>query len=250
MVVVTTLRIIQDNRRTIMKLRKKTDLPLESLTNDSTNLQPTSPTIDSSPAQEDSQDLLPTNTEVVWLIPEKAPDKLKNKSKSGCLALLTIFLVLGIGTFVLSLPSLLSCDNKGKQADKGKQAEARQNVGAMNRAQQAYYLENKAFSNSLESLGIGIRTQTINYEYSTRATKTAAFNYGIARKGTKNIKSYVSGVFVVPATNVAPKADKKDMTTVAILCEALRPGSTKPSDPILQKGVPTCGSDTKDLGHK
>jgi type II secretory pathway pseudopilin PulG len=227
-----------------MKLRKKTDLPLESLTNDSTNLQPTSPTIDSPPAQENSQDLLPTNTEVVPLIPEKAPDKLKNKTKSGCLALLSIFLVLGIGTFVLSLPSLLSCGNKGIQA------EAKQNVGSMNRAQQAYYLDNQAFSNSLESLGIGIRTQTINYEYSTRATKTAAFNYGIARKGTKNIKSYVGGSFLVPATNVDPKADKKEMTTVGILCEALRPGSTKPSDPTLQNGVPTCGSDTKELGKK
>jgi len=227
-----------------MKLRKKTDLPLESLMNDSTNLQPTSPTIDSPLAQEDSQDVLPTNTEVVPLIPEKAPDKLKNKSKSGCLALLTIFLVLGIGSFVLSLPGLLSCANSVKQA------EAKQNVGAMNRAQQAYYLDNQAFSNSFESLGIGIRTQTINYEYSIRATKTAAFNYGIARKGTKNIKSYVGGVFVVPDTNVDPKADKKENTTVGILCEALRPGSTQPSDPTLQNNVPTCGSDTKELGHK
>ncbi len=227
-----------------MKLSKKTDLPLESLTNDSTNLQPTSPPIDSPQAQEDSQDVLPTNTEVVPLIPEEAPDQLKNKTKSGCLVLLTIFLLLGIGSVVLSLPSLLSCGNKGRQA------EARQNVGAMNRGQQAYYLEKKAFSNSFESLGIGIRTQTINYEYSTRATKTAAFNYGIARKGTKNIKSYVGGVFVVPDTNVAPKADKKEMTSVGILCEALRPGSTKPSDPTLQNGVPTCGSDTKELGHK
>jgi type II secretory pathway pseudopilin PulG len=230
-----------------MQLRKKTDLPLESLTNDSTHLQPTSPTIDSPPAQEDSQHVLPTNTEVVWLIPEKAPDKLKNKTKSGCLAWLTIFLLLGIGSFVLSLPSLLSC---GNSVNKGKQAESKQNVGAMNRAQQAYYLENKAFSNSLESLGLGIRTQTINYEYSTRATKTAAFNYGIARKGTKNIKSYVGGVFVVPATNVDPKADKKEMTSVGILCEATSPGRTRLADPILQKGVPTCGSDTKELGHK
>lgn len=226
-----------------MPLRKKTDLPLESLTNDSTNLQPASPTIDSPPAQEDSQDVLPTNTEVVWLIPEEAPDKLKNKTKSGCLVWLTIFLLLGLGSVVLSLPSLLSC------AKSGKQAEAKQNVGALNRAQQAYYLEEKAFSNSFESLGIGIPPQTINYEYSIRATKTAAFNYAIARKETKNIKSYVGSVFVVPDTNVDPKADKKEMTTVGILCEALRPGSTKPSDPTLQNGVPTCGSDTKELGQ-
>ncbi len=224
-----------------MQLRKKTDLPLESLTNDSTNLQPTSPTIDSPPAQKDSQNLLPTNTEVVWLMPEKAPDQLKNKTKPGCLALLTIFLVLGIGSFVLSLPSLLSCGNKGRQA------EAKQNVGAMNRAQQAYYLENKAFSNSLQSLGLGIQPQTKNYVYSTRATKMAAFSYGISKKGTNDTKSYVGAVFVVPATNLDRKVDKKEMTTVDIVCEAISPGNTRPTAPTLQKGVATCGSDTKDL---
>jgi len=227
-----------------MKLRKKTDLPLESLTNDSTNLQPTSPTIDSPPIQENSHDLLPSKGKMVPLITQKAPNKLKNKNKFGCLTWLVIFLGLGIGGVTLALPSLLSCGNKAKAS------EAKNNIGAMNRAQQAYYIENNAFSNSFESLGIGIRTQTINYEYSTRATKTAAFTYGIARKGTKNIKSYVGGVFVVPATNVDPKADKKEMTSVGILCEATSPGRTRLADPILQNNVPTCGSDTKELGHK
>jgi len=227
-----------------MKLRKKTDLPLESLTNDSTNLQPTSPTIDSPPAQEDSQDLLPSKGEVVPLITQKRPNKLKDKNKFGCMAWLAIFLGSGVGSVFLALPSLLSCGNKAKAS------EAKNNIGAMNRAQQAYYLENKAFSNSFESLDIGIPTQTINYEYSTRATKTAAFNYGIARKGTKNIKNYVSGVFVVPATNVDPKADKKEMITVTIVCEATSSGRTKIAAPTLQNNVPTCGSETKELGKK
>src|SRR4028119_1503421 len=224
-----------------MQPRKKSDSPVDSFTNDSTPSSSNFPVLDSPSTQENSKDLLPTNGEVVPLIPEKAPDKLKNKSKFGCLAWLTIFLVLGFGTVLLSLPSLLSCGSKGKQA------EAKQNVGAMNRAQQAYYLDNKAFSNSLQSLGLGLQPQTKNYVYSTRATKMAAFSYGVSRQRTKDIKSYVGGVFVVPATNLDRKVDKKEMTTVGIVCEAISSGNTRPTAPTLQKGVPTCGSDTKDL---
>ncbi len=226
-----------------MRLRKKSDSPPEVLTNHSTNSLPASPAHDAPMLQEDGKDLLPNESELVPLIPEKVPDELKNKCKSGCLLWLTVFLVLGFGSFILSLPSLVSCGSKAKLA------EAKQNVGAMNRAQQAYYLENKAFSNSFEGLGIGIRTPTKNYEYSTRATKTAAFNYGIPRKGKKDIKSYVGGAFLVPATNLNPKLDKDEMTTVSILCEAASPGNIRPADPILQKGVPTCGSDSRDLSR-
>ena len=224
-----------------MRLRKKSDSPPEALTNDSTISPPASPAHDAPPPQEDGKDLLPTESEVVPLIPEKVPDELKNKSKSGCLVWLTIFLVLGFGSLILSLPSLVSCGSSAKRA------EAKQNVDAMNRAQQAYYSDKNAFSNSFAGLGIGIQTQTTNYEYSTRATKNAAFNYGISRKGKKDIKSYVGGVFLVPATNLDPKADKDEMTTVTILCEATSSGNIRPADPILQKGVPTCGSDSRDL---
>jgi len=224
-----------------MKLRKKTDLPLESLTNDSTNLQPTSPTIDSPPAQEDSKHVLPTNTEVVPLITQKAPNKLKNKNNFGCLSWLVIFLGLGIGGVFLALPSLMSCTNKAKAS------EAKNNIGAMNRAQQAYYSEYQKFSNSMESLGIGIRPETVNYQYSIRITETAVFNYAIARKGTKNIKSYVGGVFAVPPTNVDPTGE---MTTVVIECEGTSPGRTQIAEPTLEEGVPICGSGTKELWKK
>ncbi len=225
-----------------MRLRKKSDLRLDALTNDSTHLPPASPAHDCLPPQEDSQDLLLTESELVPLIPEQVPNELKNKLKPSCMIGLTVFLVLGLGAFVLSLPSFVSCGSSAKRA------EAKQNVGAMNRAQQAYYLDNKAFSKSLESLDIGISTQTTNYEYSTRATKNAAFSYGISRK--KDIKSYVGGVFLVPTTNLDSKADKDEIKTVDILCEATSNGNTQPATPILLHSVPTCGSGTKDIRRK
>jgi hypothetical protein len=35
----------------------------------------------------------------------------------------------------------------------------------MNRAPQAYYLENTAFTTSIDELGVGIQQQTENYQY-------------------------------------------------------------------------------------
>ncbi|NER37074.1 MAG: prepilin-type N-terminal cleavage/methylation domain-containing protein [Oscillatoria sp. SIO1A7] len=72
--------------------------------------------------------------------------------------LLVVVIIIGILAAV-ALPSLLS------QANKAKQVEARNNVGSMNRAQQAYHLENSDCTTSIAVLGVGIPTQTVNYQY-------------------------------------------------------------------------------------
>lgn len=181
----------------------------------------------------------------------------KTDSFPGC-AVVLFLVVLGIGGGLMVLPDLLSCTNKAVLA------EAKQNIGVMNRSQQAYFLENNTLANSIAALGIGIRTQTRNYNYSMRATKTAAFHYAIARsdytyqtvylgpfqwqrRTNREIKSYVGGVFAVPVTTLDSKADKSETLTVAISCEALRMGSATPNPPTLVKGVPTCGAGTRDF---
>ena len=223
-----------------MQLENKVDSSSNSLLNEPTDSPFIEPTLDSPLAQDNSGELLLKQEEVVPLIPEKVPDKPRKRQKYFSFwGAVMVFGILGIGGGLIFLPSLLSCGNKGKQA------EAKQNIGAMNRAQQAYFLDNNTFAKSVVDAGIGIKTQTVNYNYSVRATKTAAFQYGIARHKTQ--KSYVGGVFAVPAINVDPTANKTEMTTVGILCEALTPGSTTPTTPTLVKGVPTCGANTKDL---
>ncbi|MCS6813536.1 MAG: prepilin-type N-terminal cleavage/methylation domain-containing protein [Cyanobacteria bacterium] len=72
--------------------------------------------------------------------------------------LLVVIVVIGILS-ALALPSFLN------QASKAKQSEAKQNVGSLNRAQQAYYLENYEFGTTVHTLGIGIHEQTDNYSY-------------------------------------------------------------------------------------
>jgi prepilin-type N-terminal cleavage/methylation domain-containing protein len=72
--------------------------------------------------------------------------------------LLVVIIIIGI-LAAIALPSLLS------QVNKGKQAEAKQNVGSINRAQQAFFLEYDSFASEVAEVGIGIKTQSVNYQY-------------------------------------------------------------------------------------
>ncbi|MCC3406859.1 MAG: type IV pilin-like G/H family protein [Microcoleus sp. PH2017_10_PVI_O_A] len=152
----------------------------------------------------------------------------------GCLVLL-ILLTPVIGVLVLSF---FLCGN----TNKAKQSEAKQYVGSMNRAQQAYYAENGVLGNSVAALGIGIKTETTNYKYSLRSTKTTAFNYALSKQEKE--KSFVGGVFLVPAY---PNAPKHEMTTSAILCEADSSGTIKPAEPTEQNDKLICGKGTTQV---
>ena len=139
----------------------------------------------------------------------------------GCLVILVILMILT----AIALPSFLAMANKSKQS------EGKQYVSSMNKGQQAYFAEKSAFATSIADLEIGIKTETTNYKYSTRATKTASFNYAVAKE--KNLTSSVGGVFLVPAK-----------TTSSILCEADDRGTIEPAEPTYQNGEVICGKGT------
>lgn len=173
----------------------------------------------------------------------------------GCLLLALVGV---IGFIALSItPLFLSFGIKDKQVEisvgssfftnaiKAKQSEAKHYVSSMNRGQQAYYAENSAFSNSVAALGLGIKTETNNYKYSTRATQTAAFNYAVAKD--KTLKDYVGGVFLT-------KEDASGVRgTISILCQMddrhwFRLKLTdEPAEPIYQNGEVICGKGTTEL---
>ena len=165
------------------------------------------------------------------------PDK---KSKSWVGTLLRIAFISGSVVMILpavviilaaiTLPYSSGCGGKSKLS------EAKQYVSSMNKGQQAIYAEDGAFSNSVNALGLGIKTQTTNYNYSTISTKNAAFSYGVAR--SNNLTSYVGAVFLVPVSQAA----NKEKTIVSILCVANSPGNTQPPDPILQNYNPVCAA--------
>ncbi|MDQ2097255.1 MAG: type IV pilin-like G/H family protein [Tychonema bourrellyi B0820] len=138
--------------------------------------------------------------------------------------------------------------------------EPEQYVHSINRGLQATFAENGTFTNSVNELGLGIKTQTKHFKYSVSTTKTAAFSYGIPYKdafktvyfGLFNwderieLKSYVGAVFVVPTTNGNPNSDQNEMTTISIVCRAVAPSKTQPANPLLKDGQPMCGIGTEN----
>jgi len=182
----------------------------------------------------------------------------------GCLLLVYIGWITFFTLFVM--PLFFSFGIKDKQVEilvgpskswvtSVKQGEGKQYVGSMNRAQQAYFAENLAFATSVDALGLGIKTETNNYKYSLRATKTSSFQYGIAKD--KTLKKYVGGVFIVPAKKLDLNAPRAEMTTLTILCEETekRPffrvkRTDEPdelAEPIYQNGEIICGKGTTEV---
>ena len=136
----------------------------------------------------------------------------KKKQDEGftLIELLVVIIIIGI-LAAIALPSFLN------QANKAKQSEAKTYVGSMNRGQQAYYLENDEFSTEIGELGLGIKTQTANYVYSSDNAQTTVppgiTNKAAAATPTAPIKAYMGAV------NVATIQATSEATTLAVLCE-------------------------------
>ncbi|MEQ9671751.1 type IV pilin-like G/H family protein [Coleofasciculus sp. G2-EDA-02] len=150
--------------------------------------------------------------------------------------LLVVIIIIGILS-AIALPSFLN------QANKAKQSEAKQYAGSMNRAQQAYYLEKSAFTTEIGSLGLGIPTQSANYQYKIVETpaQTGVSNEAISLKSA--LKSYVGGV------KLGTVAATSEATTLAILCESTGVGIA--SSPLggadFNSSVPSCSTNYKLL---
>jgi type IV pilus assembly protein PilA len=143
-----------------------------------------------------------------------------NRKKKGdegftLIELLVVVIIIGV-LAAIALPSLLS------QVSKARQSEGKQNIGAVNRAQQAYYLENaNKFTSSMADLAIGIKSQTENYEYEIRGVAADLDKYAVneAQSRAAKIKSYAGIAFsVTQLVNGVTEG-----LTQAVLCEASDP---------------------------
>ena len=124
------------------------------------------------------------------------------------------------------------------QANKGKQAEGKQYIWAINKAQQAYYTENGEFTESWEELGVGIRTETAMYKYVIRVTDRAAFSFAIPKNPA--VKAYIGGVGLVSLVQGG------DFTSQAVVCEASTTNLNILQAPrILANEFVVCGEGTQ-----
>ena len=147
----------------------------------------------------------------------------KKKGNGGftLIELLVVIIIIGILS-AIALPSFLN------QANKARQSEAKTYVGSMNRAQQAYYMENGEFTAAIADLGLGIQPETENYSYTITVTTPAsgaagsiATNKAAALQDA--LKGYAGGVALASVGGNA-----NDVTTSALLCEADDIGQTVP----------------------
>lgn len=116
--------------------------------------------------------------------------------------MLVVVIIIGILS-ATAMPSFLS------QAAKTRQSEAKNSTGALNRSQQAYYLENQIFADDLTKLSVGVvNSDNYNYVVSGNDLMNQVANLATAQQA--DLKSYAGGVF----------KSANNQTTLAILCEA------------------------------
>jgi len=175
-------------------------------------------------------------------MPKYQKSSISNSAYNACGLLL---LLMGVAVIsAIALPSFRGTSKRGKDNT----VEAEHYVRSMSRGQQVYFTAKNAFSSSVKALGIGLKTETpetTNFKYSISTTQKAAFSYAVAKE--KDLKSYVGGVFVVPAKNFEPNAAEEGITTTYILCEADFPGTIKPAEPTYENGKIACGKGTTQV---
>lgn len=136
--------------------------------------------------------------------------------------LLIVLIIISILT-AIALPSFLN------QANKARQSEGIQQVGAINRAQEVLYLERRRFTSDVATLGLGIQTQTSNYQYEIKALdggQPSDIGHPSYREAivtwadpinSSSLRSYLGVVDVV-------KLDG-NLTTTTIVCGKTSPGA-------------------------
>jgi prepilin-type N-terminal cleavage/methylation domain-containing protein len=162
----------------------------------------------------------------------------KKKENEGftLIELLVVIIIIGILS-AIALPSFLN------QANKGKQSEAKQYSGSMNRAQQAFFLENGEFTTELNKLGMGIRSQTENYAYEIGGSATSGVsNNGYSLKAP--LKSYVGVV------TLSTQSGTSEATTLAVLCESDSVGIGAKREPGFDGTQPSCPANFAQLKSK
>ncbi|MGA0201537.1 MAG: type IV pilin-like G/H family protein, partial [Prochlorotrichaceae cyanobacterium] len=117
---------------------------------------------------------------------------LKRKDNEGftLIELLVVIIIIGILS-AIALPSFLN------QASKAKQSEAKNYVGAVQRAQQSYRIENKNFASTVDLLEIGIPTVTDNYTYTFDDVSADQTRFLAITSDPTALKSFGSGVVVI-----------------------------------------------------
>ncbi|MGB3534388.1 MAG: type IV pilin-like G/H family protein [Microcoleaceae cyanobacterium] len=137
----------------------------------------------------------------------------KRKREEGftLIELLVVIIIIGILS-AIALPSFLN------QANKAKQSEAKQYLSSINKGQQASYTEFSGFKQSIDALGVGIKTQTTNYEYTCILDDPKAKQVNCQAKDlTNSLQSFLGAVYLIQVED--EEGNPGESTSRSTLCE-------------------------------
>ncbi len=130
-----------------------------------------------------------------------------------------------------------------RKTNEAREAEGKLNIGAMNRAQQAFQLEYEKFGTTIEDLGIGIKPETENYRYQIVPQGNQRDSVMMTAQAKRpELRSYTGAVFVV-------KTNGDELITVTAICETDAPSSTPPAMPTAPKDA-TAGIQCATGSHR
>ncbi|MDB9522278.1 type IV pilin-like G/H family protein [Dolichospermum circinale CS-1225] len=164
----------------------------------------------------------------------------KKKEDEGftLIELLVVIIIIGILS-AIALPSFLS------QAAKAKQTEAKTFVGAVNRGQQAYRMENQSFANNTSDLQINVPTTAksdttgnfyYNYSIASAGASATTFHAVPVDAESSTLRAYAGGVVVVSSGQTAAAAC---MTTVV--------SNTAPAVTLSTSGANCTGGNANNM---
>ena len=129
----------------------------------------------------------------------------KKKSNAGftLIELLVVIIIVGILS-AIALPTFLD------QAGKARESEAKTNLGALNRGQQAYRLENGEFAGSISDLDVGIQNDIYSYSLGDKNSGTNVTHFADPSSSSysDDVRDFCGGVNENGETKIV--ADKKE----------------------------------------
>ena len=131
----------------------------------------------------------------------------KKKSNAGftLIELLVVIIIVGILS-AIALPTFLD------QAGKARESEAKTNLGALNRGQQAYRLENGEFASSINDLDVGIEGDIYSYSVGQHNSGSDVTHFADPSDSSYSdeVRDFCGGVNKDGKTKIVPDKDEND----------------------------------------